>query len=785
MWYNGAFVCPDGGMSLLIETLVNRRYLLAALVILAAAAVLAGITRTEVDNTFNAILSESDPYRDEVEEVRKDFPPSTGVLFAFMVEEGGDIFRFDALWAMEDLTNRYVEIESAVSVASLSNRRLNAVDANIHDRDYLLPDLTTLEEDDLGELRDIGLADEDLTKSLLAPGGDLALALVRYKVASDDKETRLSVAESVVALRDSLRAKYPEVGIYVLGNVLFELDSYKAQIKDSQVLAPLVMSISILLLWFCLKSLIFALTIFSVAFLTIGLTVGTAGWLSMPFNQISTMGPLVVLMIATAHGVHIVSIYAQGLHRGMGKLEAMRDSLRVNFQPVTLATVTTAMGFLSLNYCSSPGIYGFGNVVAIGVVWAYVATLALLPGLILLLPIRRVPRPLGVNGFIDLVSRLVAERGTLLFWSSTALILVTLALLPLNKIDFNRFSFVDKDSDFHQVMTALSEKIGNDQSLVYGVHSGKYYGITEPGFLAQVDAFSAWLEAQPEASFVSSYTDYLKIRNEAEHDNDEAWYKLPEDHLQIIDYLVGYQLVQEIEPNLQPLFNPDYSAIRLVVGTSNLSNRELLAFNDRIDAWIASNVAPGYRVLHGDNSILFARLDRSISIELLQGFAVSFLLITLTLLVGLRSLRYGLISIAPNVFPATIVFGFWGVYNGQLSPYILMLFSISIGLVVDDSVHVLSKYIKARRDGDAPEVAVHYSLDKAGPAITITTLSLSVSTVILVFSNTFYYENVALMLTPIIVVAWLLDLLFLPPLLIRFDRWIDGLRGLNKPAPVS
>ena len=144
------------------------------------------------------------------------------------------------------------------------------------------------------------------------------------------------------------------------------------------------------------------------------------------------------------------------------------------------------------------------------------------------------------------------------------------------------------------------------------------------------------------------------------------------------------------------------------------------------------------------------------------------------MLIGLRSWRYGLISIAPNLLPPAVVFGVWGLFVGQLSPYILMLFSISIGLVVDDSVHVLSKYMAARREGQQPDEAVHYSLDKAGSAITITTAALAVGTMILVFSNTYYYQNVALMLTPIIVVALLLDMLFLPPLLVKFDRLLDG-----------
>ena len=577
----------------------------------------------------------------------------------------------------------------------------------------------------------------------------------------------------MVALRDRLRGDYPGVEIYVLGNDLFELDSYNAQIKDRNNLAPLVALATTLLLWLCLNSLVYALCTLVVSFLGILLTIGTVGWSGFAFNQISNMGPLVVLTIAMAHGIHIISIYLQGLHEGLSKLEALEQSLRLNLQPVTLATVTTAMGFLSLNYCSSAGIYGFGNAVAMGVVWAYLVTLTLLPALIMWVPTRRIPRPLGVRGMIRRVSDLVTQRGNALFWGLSVIIVVCLAMLPLNKVDFDRFEFIDKDSDFHRVITALAEKIGNDQSLVYAIDSGQYYGIADPAFMLEVERFADWLEEQPDVSVVNSYVGMLKTLNEAENDNDEAWHILPDDNLQVIDYLVGYQLVQEIEPHLEPIFDPEYTTVRVVVGTSNLSNVQLLELNKRIEAWHTANINPDYRVLHGSNTILYARLNDTISRQLLEGFTVSFLLITLTMLVGLRSVRYGLISIAPNLLPPAVVFGVWGLFVGQLSPYILMLFSISIGLVVDDSVHVLSKYMAARKAGENPDEAVRYSLDKAGSAITITTAALAMGTFILVFSNTYYYQNVALMLTPIIVVALLLDLLFLPPLLVKLDRFLD------------
>jgi uncharacterized protein len=756
----------------LARTLVERRTLLAVLTILVSIVVGWGVTKTSIDPRSDAILPEDDPYAAQVEAVEADFPRSRSALFTFIAPDG-DIFNREALTAMEALHNRFGEVQSAVAVGSLVNYRLNAVDETLYGRQYLLPPLDSLSDADLAQVRDIALTDEDLVKTQLARDGDMALAIFKYRPSGEGLTERLEIARSVVALRDRLRGDYPNVEIYVLGNDLFELDSYNAQIKDRNNLAPLVALATTLLLWLCLNSLVYALCTLVVSFLGILLTIGTVGWSGFAFNQISNMGPLVVLTIAMAHGIHIISIYLQGLHEGLTKVEALEQSLRLNLQPVTLATVTTAMGFLSLNYCSSAGIYGFGNAVAMGVVWAYLVTLTLLPALIMWVPTRRIPRPLGVRGMIRRVSDLVTQRGNALFWGLSVIIVICLAMLPLNKVDFDRFEFIDKDSDFHRVITALAEKIGNDQSLVYAIDSGQYYGIADPEFMLEVERFADWLEQQPDVSVVNSYVGMLKTLNEAENDNDPAWHILPNDNLQVIDYLVGYQLVQEIEPHLEPIFDPEYTTVRVVVGTSNLSNVQLLELNKRIEAWHADNINPDYRVLHGGNTILYARLNNTISRQLLEGFTVSFLLITLTMLVGLRSVRYGLISIAPNLLPPAVVFGVWGLFVGQLSPYILMLFSISIGLVVDDSVHVLSKYMAARKAGEKPDEAVRYSLDKAGSAITITTAALAMGTFILVFSNTYYYQNVALMLTPIIVVALLLDLLFLPPLLVKLDRFLD------------
>ncbi len=156
--------------------------------------------------------------------------------------------------------------------------------------------------------------------------------------------------------------------------------------------------------------------------------------------------------------------------------------------------------------------------------------------------------------------------------------------------------------------------------------------------------------------------------------------------------------------------------------------------------------------------------------ELLQGYSLSLLLITLTLIVGFRSWYYGLLSIIPNLFPATMVFGLWGLFIGQLDPFVMMLFSISIGMVVDDTVHLLTHYLEHREQGMTITNSVNGALDTTGPALIVTTAVLALGTTILIAASTLYFQQAAKLLVPIVVLALLLDLLYLPTILKRFDR---------------
>ena len=752
--------------------LVQHRFKLAALALLITVIGGWGVQFTRFDGTNDSLFAEADEYKAEVDQAREDFPSSAPRLtMAFEVD--GDIFNLRTLTAIEELTRRYIEIDSAIAMSSILSYRVSESDKELLGRSYLFPDLEDLTTADLQQIKSVALRDEELLRAALTSTGNYTLATISYSISDDTSKARLAVAESAVTLRDSLREKFPDLRIYLVGGPMFERDSNLAREKDNQVLVPLVVVVGVFLLWFCLGSLLSSISIAVVALLTIIVTVGSHALLDVPLNQISRLGPAVAGIVAFADGIHVLSVYAQRIVLGTERRQALIESININFRPIALATVTTTMGFLSLNLSSAPAIYGFGNIVALGVIWAFFFTVFLLPAIILLIPAEKIARPLGVSRFIESVLDLQKKRETALFWGFLTLVTATCFMLPLNKLDNDPYAFIDEDSDISVVLGIQQSEFENDRGLAYVIRSNEYYGITNREFLNKVDEIATRLETDTKISWVSSYTDYLKLRNKAANDDDEAFEVLPEDQLTVIDYLVGYQLVAEIDPNLGQMFNKDYSAIYLYAATSGLSDEEVLVLADEISHLSDEYASENFRVTHANNTILSARLNQIISTELFTGFSLSLVMITLTMMIGLRSIRYGLLSIAPNVFPITIVFGLWGLLEGNLSPYVLMLLAVSIGLVVDDSVHVLSKYKTARDSGKSPSEAIEYSISLAGSAITITTLWMATGVALMGFSSTIIFQNLTSIITPIIVVALFLDLLFLPSLLTRFDTWID------------
>ncbi|MBL4580693.1 MAG: MMPL family transporter, partial [Gammaproteobacteria bacterium] len=337
---------------------IAKRNLLAVLSAVISLLLATGIARTSFDTSLEALLTESDPYLDELFLMDEAFPSPLEVRFAFVADGSDTVFNSELLAAIGDLKDSY----SAIPFADRLTTILDYVSPETRSK-LFIKTLRSYSEEELAEVADTALADRLLTANLLSDDAALTFAIVTTDSAGISADDRLDIANAALLLRDELRSRHPNVQILANSEVMLEQSSQQAMVDDLTNLMPFVILACVLAICYCFRSATLGICILTHVLFTLLCTIGALGYLGFSFNSISIIAPLVLVIVAVANSVHIISIYKQALHRGTEKIDAMRESISHNFQPISLAALTTAIGFSSLNMCSSPAIQEFGQIV--------------------------------------------------------------------------------------------------------------------------------------------------------------------------------------------------------------------------------------------------------------------------------------------------------------------------------------------------------------------------------------------------------------------------------------
>ena len=697
----------------------------------------------------------------------RTFPSNGEIRFAFVADKGATIFDSKVLLAISDLKERFTAIPK--------NQGINTI------LDFTSPEtqrrlfskaIDDLSDSEIAEISEVAKNERFLTTNLLSPDGRLTFAIIEVNTRDSSNAERLEIADSILRLKEELSSLHPEVNLFANSDVILEKASQQDMVDDLTQLMPLVILLCVAVICYCFKSLAIGACILAHVAFTIICTVGILGFFGLSFNNISVIAPLVVVIISVANSVHIISIFKQGLYRGEKDVEAMIYSMKHNLRPVSLAAITTAIGFTSLSMSSSPAIQDFGRIVSVGIAFAYLLTILMLPYMLVRVSnISSVSKETGLTFFQSQLRGLIeftAQNDKVIFFVCSTLAVFTFCLLPLNETDFNRLDFIASDSDIREYYDVVNESMNRGLGLNYAIETQVKNGAIDPAFLREADKFTNWLSEQDEIESVISIVEVIKTINRILNDNDEQQYNIPAESQTNFNYLNAYRTVEDNFLPLNRFIDEDYSAITLIINAKEMTNQQMIDLDERITQEYPKAFSSA-SLIHGSGVLLFARMDELVTIELLQGYSISLLLITLCLTLGFSSLHFGLLSVIPNLLPATMVFGFWAFFVGQIDPFVMMLFSISTGLVVDDTVHILSHYLESRRAGASTAEAIGSSISTAGPALTITTMVLALGTTILIFASTLYFQQSAKLLVPIVVLALVLDLLYLPTILKRFD----------------
>ena len=751
-----------------IEFVLRRRWWVVAGAFVLLALMAAGGDRVVVANDFRQLLGKDNPELGALNALEETYAASNTVLVAITPRDGS-VFTRRTLGAIEELTEAAWKTPHSSRVDSLTNYNHTYAEGDDLVVERLVDGADALSDEDLQRIEKIALNEPELVGRLVSHDGRVAALAVSFVKADDQTAIVVEVPDYMNAVLDEFRTNYPNHGFYLTGDIILNRTTAAAMEEGVESTLPIGFLLVLVCTALLLRSLFGVLVIVMMMFFGVLITIGFAGWTGLVLSPLTSAVPVVVMVLAVAHSVHFITGVLLAMGRGMSRHGAVAESLRSNAWPVFLASATTTIGFLSLNSSDSPPIQVMGNLSAFGVFSIYIFSMTLLPALLSILPLR--PRLTGStrSAFFERFGIFVVERRKMLLWSGVALSAVLVTGIPRNEFSDDWTKAFDERYQFRRDTDFIIRNLTGLNSLEYSLDAGRPDGITDPEYLRKVEAFAEWAGNQAEVTHVRAFSDTMKRLNKNMHGDDPDEYRLPDDAELASQYLLLYELSIPFGADLNDRIDIAKSSTRMTVTVADLPARYMRDLDQRAQSWIDSNT-PGLASGASGLSMVFAYLAQRNLENMLRGIIIGMALISFILIWVFRSMRLGLISLVPNFVPPALVFGLWGYTIGQISLAATITTIIAFGIIVDDTIHYMTKYLKGRQDGLSDGEAVRYAFRTTGRALFATSTALAAGFVVFAFSG---YEGVwilGLMVSMMVVLGIIVDFLLLPPLLMALDR---------------
>ncbi|MEM7422613.1 MAG: outer membrane lipoprotein-sorting protein [Pseudomonadota bacterium] len=777
------------------DFIVRMRWLWLALSVALVAVSLARIDQIWPPNPDARIFfAEENPDRVALDRFEETFNKNDNLIIA-MESKSGEVFDPEFLAAVGEMTDEAWLLPFVRRVDSITNFQHTYAEGDDFITRDLVPEPSSVTLEEAAWAKATAMNRIELVAQYLPPqGSDVTQVQVLFTLPGVNPTTEVpSIAAEMYALRDRIEAKYGDVEVHLTGGIMINNQFARSGQEDGANLFGPMFLVILLIVGFAIRSIIGTLSVLILIILSALAGLGAAGWMGYQLNSVTVLSPLYIMTLAVASAVHVLASCRQTMIETADRKEWVRRALTDHMGAIIVACVTTAIGFFCLNFSISPPFRELGNIVGLGVLAGMVYSLTLLPALIIFLPIgRRTEQATASKAMEGLAEIVIANRKILLPGTLIGVAALALGISQL-KLEDDFIRYFDERYEFRQDTDFVEDRLTGVNNLDFPLHSGEPSGINDPAFLAEMSALTDWLRAQPEITYVRSLTDTIKRLNMNMHGDDPSYMRLPTDRDEAAQYLFMYELSLNYGMDLTDQIDIDRETLRISAFMANASTSVMRDVTLRAGDWIKENspiiqaawekrypdvplVTPT-GIVHVFNLISYRDVR-----QMLSGTLLAIILISGIIMLTLRNLQIGVISLIPNLIPAMMAFGVWGYSVGAVTLAIAVVLAATLGIVVDDTVHFLSKYAKARKEGKSPEDAVRYTFKTVGMALFVTTVGLVGGFAVLAQSGFAVNGDMAKLTAVTITLALIADFLLLPALLI----WIDKRRSpMTVPATAT
>jgi hypothetical protein len=749
--------------------------ILLSLVITALAGV--GLKNFKVANDYKVYFDKDFPPLMVVEEIENTYTNNENVLFVLTAKDG-ELFSNRNLAAVEWLTAESWNTPYSSRVDSLSNFQHTYAEADDLIVEDLIAEADSLSASELANIEKIARNEPRLVKYLV--NADKAVTGINITIQLPG-ENRIQEVQEIIDFANNLEVQFEEQFPYVemRQSGLVVMNSYFSSVAqdDTAFVMPILFACVFFGLWFFLRSFFASLSTMIVIVMSIVTAMGAALWSGFVLTPPSMASPLMILTLAVAHCVHLLVAYLNDMAQSTEtekrrmKEASMAESLRINFSPIAITSFTTLLGFLSLNFSDSPPFRDMGNIVAIGVIVSWFYSVFTLPALIQLLPIRGRKATTATGRRMEAFANIVIQRRRPLTGIMILVVAVLCSFVANNRLDDTYAHYFDETVDFRLNADYTDQNLTGTFPVNFSIETDEENGIYNPEVMAYVKTLTEWLRVQPEVGFVSTLSDTMKQLNQNMNGGEAAFYKLPEQRELSAQYLLLYEMSLPYGLDLANQINIDKSGTRIFANTYIMPTSKVWEFKQRGEQWIAANTPDFINVEVGAPPYMFARLGKVNAKSMLIGSASALVMISFILIFALRSLKIGLVSLVPNIVPAAMAFGVWGIIDGEVGLSLVMVLGMTMGIVVDDTVHLLSKYLRARREqGLNPPDSIRYAFSTVGTALWATSIVLIAGFAFFAFAHFEPNSNMGILTAITIALALVADFLLLPVLILLVDK---------------
>ena len=753
------------------KLLIKYRYLSIGLVLIAVCLLATGLTKLTFNPDLETYFPEGHPAVIRYNEIDDMFIPTDNLIIAVHSNEG-TLFNGDSLKVIEELTKKSWTIPYSVRVDSLTNY---SYVKSVNDDLIVEPFIEEAEKKSIEffEKRENLVAGEDIIyKSLISEDKKTSVVSIIVDPPGPNKEDQNSeLINYILGFIEPIKESNENLDIRLLGNPYLDYISPRIVKAEMPVVMPLMLLLIFFIVFLMIRSYVAVLATFVVILMSLIATFGSIGILGSPLNQMVTTIPILIITLALADCIHLFSIYFQNRVKGISSKESMEKSLEMNIQPLFLTTISTCIGFLCLNFIEVAPLRDFGNAVAIGIGFAFIFTIFFIAPIVSFFEVKTASKVTKQTRFSTSVGSFILKNGNKLIFSITSISFLILLCIPMNELDENPTQmYAEGFTSFSSDTLWLDEKL----SVTFPVNflaTNEEGQVSDPDFLKILDKFSVWLEEREQVNHVTSLANNMKNLNKSMHGDDPEWKKIPENADLSAQYLFFYEMSLPMGLDLNSSISQDRKSTKISATLKDMSSNEFKEFNNEVLGYLRQNNLENMISEPSSFRVIFTYMVEAIVNSLLYGLFIGILLITLIIGLFFRSYLLPALSIFPNILPIGMGFGLWGLFVGDVGFMVAVGMGSTLGVIVDFTVHFLSKYELARKEfKKSVEESVIYSFETVGFALIIMTVVLALGFSVLNLVTFIPIQDFAKFSVICFIGGLIINFLFLPNLLMKFDK---------------